>query len=144
MIFFRHCLDVGKPSPCRGQQFVRAGILKSQHIEISLLLPADTDHFGPVIRTAGGDGVVQGIGKEYTQVKIIDPAGLWQNQGHLCRNLLRKPQLLPQQNIHHRITSLIREGQGFGDDLQLFQGLPAFRQFSASKQPIQARSFPMA
>ena len=34
----------------------------------------------------------------------VNPAWLGQDQGHLHRNLLRQSQLLPQQNIHHRVS----------------------------------------
>ena len=137
MVLFRHRFDVGKPGSRRGQGFVRTGILKGQHVEISLLLPADTDGLGPIVCVAGGNGVVQGIGKEHAQVKIVDPAGLGQDQGHLRCDLLRQPQLLSQQNIHHRVAGLIGEGQGRRDGHQLFQVLPALLQLSALEQAVQ-------
>ena len=137
MVLFRHRFDVGKSGARRGQGFVRAGVLKGQHVEISLPLPADADGLGSIVGPAGGDGVVQGVSEEHTQVKIVNPTWLWQDQGHLCRDLLRQPQLLPQQNIHHRIASLIGEGQGLRDGLQFFQVLPALLQLPAPEQAVQ-------
>ena len=137
VVLFRHRFDIRKPGARRGQRPIRAGVLKGQHVEISLLLPADADGLGPIVCAAGGDGVVQGVGKEDAQVKIVDPAGLGQYQGHLCFDLLRQSQLLPQQNIHHRVAGLIGEGQGLRDGLQLFQVLPALLQLPAPEQAVQ-------
>ena len=137
MVLFRHRFDVGKSGARRGQGFVRAGVLKGQHVEISLLLPADADGLGPIVCAAGGDGVVQGVSEEHTQVKIVDPTGLGQDQGHLRRDLLRQPQLLPQQDVHHRVAGLVGEGQGLRDGLQLFQVLPALLQLPAPEQAVQ-------
>mgnify|MGYP002508826411 CR=1 FL=1 len=75
VVLFRHRFDVGKSGARRGQGFVRAGVLKGQHVEISLLLPADADGLGPIVCAAGGDGVVQGVSEEHTQVKIVNPTG---------------------------------------------------------------------